>query len=50
MQADSSRNEIDVAFLPIGDNFTMGPEDVPYAVELLKLPKRLCQLTTKYSR
>ena len=22
-------------FLPIGDNFTMGPEDAAYAVELL---------------
>lgn len=28
-------NEIDVAFLPIGDNFTMGPEDAAYAVSLL---------------
>lgn len=27
---------IDVAFLPIGDNFTMGPEDAAKAVELLK--------------
>ncbi|ARD47195.1 metal-dependent hydrolase [Sporosarcina sp. P37] len=26
---------IDVAFLPIGDNFTMGPEDAAKAVELL---------------
>lgn len=30
------RNEIDVAFLPIGDNFTMGPEDAAMAVELLQ--------------
>src|SRR5690606_19514593 len=30
------RNDIDVAFLPIGDNFTMGPEDAAYAVQLLK--------------
>lgn len=30
------RNEIDVAFVPIGDFFTMGPEDAAYAVELLK--------------
>lgn len=29
------RHSIDVAFLPIGDNFTMGPEDAAYAVELL---------------
>ncbi|PID00780.1 metal-dependent hydrolase [Sporosarcina sp. P29] len=27
---------IDVAFLPIGDNFTMGPKDAAKAVELLK--------------
>lgn len=30
------RNSIDVAFVPIGDYFTMGPEDAAYAVELLK--------------
>ncbi|MBZ5201114.1 metal-dependent hydrolase [Planomicrobium chinense] len=30
------RNAIDVAFVPIGDFFTMGPEDAAYAVELLK--------------
>ncbi|MGK7377997.1 metal-dependent hydrolase [Planococcus shenhongbingii] len=30
------RNNIDVAFLPIGDFFTMGPEDAAYAAELLK--------------
>ena len=30
------RNGIDVAILPIGDNFTMGPEDAFFAVELLK--------------
>ncbi|MDW0118475.1 metal-dependent hydrolase [Sporosarcina thermotolerans] len=29
------RQTIDVAFLPIGDNFTMGPEDAAVAVELL---------------
>ncbi|MCG7346026.1 metal-dependent hydrolase [Sporosarcina sp. ACRSL] len=29
------RHQIDVAFLPIGDNFTMGPEDAAAAVELL---------------
>lgn len=29
------RHSIDVAFLPIGDNFTMGPEDAAAAVELL---------------
>lgn len=31
-----SRHPIDVAFLPIGDNFTMGVEDAAYAVSLLK--------------
>lgn len=29
-------NEIDVAFLPIGDNFTMGPEDASLAAEWLQ--------------
>ncbi len=29
------RHPIDVAFLPIGDNFTMGPDDAAYAVSLL---------------
>ncbi|MFS0864553.1 metal-dependent hydrolase [Fredinandcohnia sp. 179-A 10B2 NHS] len=29
-------NEIDIAFLPIGDNFTMGPEDALIAAEWLK--------------
>jgi len=29
-------NDIDVAFLPIGDNFTMGPEDALIAAEWLK--------------
>lgn len=35
MQMIGKRHPIDVAFLPIGDNFTMGPEDAAYAVELL---------------
>lgn len=30
------KHAIDIAFLPIGDNFTMGPEDAAIAVELLK--------------
>ena len=30
------RHGIDVAFLPIGDNFTMGPDDALEAVKLLK--------------
>ncbi len=29
-------NSIDAALLPVGDNFTMGPEDAAKAVELLK--------------
>lgn len=36
MKLIGERHPIDVAFLPIGDNFTMGPEDAAYAVELLK--------------
>lgn len=36
MELIGSRNEIDVAFLPIGDFFTMGPEDAAYAAQLLK--------------
>lgn len=35
MELLGKRHPIDVAFLPIGDNFTMGPEDAAYAVELL---------------
>ncbi|MCL7747791.1 metal-dependent hydrolase [Halalkalibacter alkaliphilus] len=30
------RNSIDIAFLPIGDNFTMGPEDATVASEWLQ--------------
>lgn len=40
MKLIGERNNIDVAFLPIGDNFTMGPEDAAYAVSLLK-PKKV---------
>lgn len=36
MELIGKRNKIDVAFLPIGDFFTMGPEDAAYAAELLK--------------
>lgn len=36
MELIGKRHPIDVAFLPIGDNFTMGPEDAAYAVSLLK--------------
>ncbi|MDM5190292.1 metal-dependent hydrolase [Bacillus sp. DX4.1] len=33
MKLIGSLNQIDVAFLPIGDNFTMGPEDAVLAAE-----------------
>ena len=33
-------NRIDIALLPIGDNFTMGPEDAIEAVKMLK-PKKV---------
>ena len=36
MQLLGQRNKIDVAMLPIGDNFTMGPEDAVAAAEFLK--------------
>ncbi len=35
MEILGKRHSIDVAFVPIGDFFTMGPEDAAYAVELL---------------
>ncbi|MFB6467701.1 metal-dependent hydrolase [Cytobacillus sp. Hz8] len=35
MKLIGDRQPIDLAFLPIGDNFTMGPEDAAYAAELL---------------
>lgn len=36
MKLIGERHPIDIAFLPIGDNFTMGPEDAATAVEFLK--------------
>lgn len=36
MQLLGLRNNIDLALLPIGDNFTMGPSDAAEAVNLLK--------------
>lgn len=36
MKLIGERHPIDIAFLPIGDNFTMGPEDAAYAARLLK--------------
>lgn len=35
MKLLGDRHKLDVAMLPIGDNFTMGPEDALYAVSLL---------------
>lgn len=35
MKVIGDRNDIDVAFLPIGDNFTMGPEDAAVAASWL---------------
>lgn len=35
MKLIGDRHPIDLAFLPIGDNFTMGPEDAAYAAKLL---------------
>lgn len=35
MELIGKLHPIDVAFVPIGDNFTMGPQDAAYAVELL---------------
>ncbi len=40
MELIGRRHPIDLALLPIGDNFTMGPEDALEAVKLLK-PKRV---------
>ncbi|WLR50205.1 metal-dependent hydrolase [Bacillus tianshenii] len=36
MKMYGEMNNIDVAFLPIGDNFTMGPDDAAVAAEWLK--------------
>lgn len=36
MELIGKLHPVDVAFLPIGDNFTMGPEDAARAVELIK--------------
>jgi len=36
MKLIGDRENLDVALLPIGDNFTMGPDDALYAVQLLK--------------
>lgn len=39
MKLIGERNNIDLAFLPIGDNFTMGPEDALLAAEWIKAKK-----------
>ncbi|MBM4762549.1 metal-dependent hydrolase [Bacillus sp. B15-48] len=36
MKLIGERHPIDLAFLPIGDNFTMGPEDAAIAAEFLR--------------
>lgn len=36
MEIIGKRHSIDLAFVPIGDFFTMGPDDAAFAVELLK--------------
>ncbi|PKR79281.1 metal-dependent hydrolase [Halalkalibacillus sediminis] len=36
MKLIGDRNDIDLAFVPIGDNFTMGPEDAQLACEWIK--------------
>ncbi|MBU0984125.1 MAG: MBL fold metallo-hydrolase, partial [candidate division Zixibacteria bacterium] len=40
MKLIGEMNPVDLAFLPIGDNFTMGIDDAVKAVELLK-PRRV---------
>lgn len=35
MKLIGERYPVDLAFLPIGDNFTMGPEDAAYAAKLI---------------
>lgn len=39
MKLIGERHPIDLAFLPIGDNFTMGPEDAALAAEFLQAKK-----------
>ena len=43
MKLIGDRHPIDLAFLPIGDNFTMGIEDAIYATELLS-PKKVAPI------
>ncbi len=46
MKLIGEMNSIDIAFLPIGDNFTMGIDDAVKAVEFLK-PKKVTPLHYK---
>lgn len=39
MKLIGERDSIDLAFLPIGDNFTMGPEDAAIATQFLQAKK-----------
>ena len=39
----------DVAVLPIGDHYTMGPEEAALAAELVGAPSASCRLTTARS-
>ncbi|TLQ49456.1 metal-dependent hydrolase [Ruoffia tabacinasalis] len=39
MKLIGEKNEIDLAFIPIGDNFTMGPDDAAVAAKWLKAKK-----------
>ena len=39
MKLIGERHPIDIAFLPIGDNYTMGPDDAAFAAELLQAKK-----------
>ncbi|RYM06928.1 metal-dependent hydrolase [Sporolactobacillus sp. THM7-7] len=39
MKLIGERNDIDLAFLPIGDNFTMGPEDARVAADWVQARK-----------
>lgn len=41
MKLIGSRNDIDLAFLPIGDNFTMGPEDARIAAQWIGAKKNV---------
>ena len=36
MKLIGDKHKIDLAFIPIGDNFTMGPEDAAIAAQWLK--------------